>query len=137
MNILYFQRQSFKQLLSNLHWVISVLLWTIRIINFHRTLKNLCTMDDFSCTNFLIDIVMGCSTKDTSYCYFPKTVSNNYFQKVLLMNFVSTYVNWLKNFTFANFLLTGGYQKYSLRKESVIALFVERFKTATWSKFSK
>ena len=31
-------------------------------------------MDDFNCTNFLIDIVMGWSTKDASYCYFRKAV---------------------------------------------------------------
>ena len=134
MNILYFQRQSFKQLLWNILWAVSVLLWTVTIINFHRTLKNFYTMDNFNCTNFLTDIVTGWSTKKASYCYFHKTVSNNYFQKVLLINFVSTYANWLKDFSFTDILLTGGYQKYSLQKESVIFLFIEWFQTATLRK---
>ena len=94
-------------------------------------------MDDFNFSNFLIDRVMGCSTKSASYCCFRKAVSSNYFQKVLLINFVSTYANWLKNSSFAHFLLIEGYRKYYLRKESFIAPFVERFKTATLTKSSK
>ena len=138
LNIVYLQKQSFKQLLWNILWTISILLGTITIINFHRAFKNLCAMGDFSCTNFLINIVMGCSTKDANYCYFHNAVSNNYFQKVLLINFVCTYANWFKNFSFAHFLLAGGYQKYSLQIELVIVLFIERFKTAaTLGKSSK
>ena len=70
--------------------------------NFSFTLDNynnkflLRTMDNFNFTNFLIDRVMGYSMKGASYCCFCKVVSSNYFQKVLLMNFISTYVNWLK-----------------------------------------
>ena len=94
-------------------------------------------MDDFSFTNFLTDRVMGCSKKGVSYCCFRKVVSSNFFQKVLLLNFISTYANWLKNFSFAHFLLIEGYRKYYLQKESVIAPFVERFKTATLTKSSK
>ena len=88
-------------------------------------------MDDFSFTNFLIDRVMGCSKKGASYCCFRKAVSS------LLLNFISTYANWLKNFSFAHFLLIEGCWKYYLQKESVIAPFVERFKTATLTKCSK
>ena len=88
-------------------------------------------MDDFSFTNFLIDRVMGCSKKGASYCCFRKAVSS------LLLNFISTYANWLKNFSFAHFLLIEGYRKNYLRRESVIAPFVEQFKTATLRKSSK
>ena len=111
-------------------WTISVLLWTIAIINFNRALEILRTKDDFSFTNFLINRTMRCSTKGASHCCFRKAVSNNYFQKFLLINFISTCSNWLKNFSFIHFLLIKGYGKYSLRKESVIAPFVEWFKTA-------
>ena len=73
---------------------------------------------------------MRCSTKCTSRCCFLKAVSNNYFQKFLLINFISTCSNWLNNFSFTHFLLIKGYGKYSLWKESVTTLFVEWFKTA-------
>ena len=69
-------------------WSISVLFLTIGIINFNRTVENLSNTDDFNFTNFLIDGVMGCSTKGASYCCFHKTVSNNYFQNVLLINLI-------------------------------------------------
>ena len=88
-------------------------------------------MDDFSFTNFLNDRVMGCSKKGASYCCFRKAVSS------LLLNFISTYANWLKNFSFAHFLLIEGYWKYYLQKELVIAPFVERLKTATLAESSK
>ena len=136
LNILHFQKQPFKQLLWNILCTVSVLFWTITIINFHLALKNMHTMDDFNFTNFLIDRVMGCSTKGASYCCFRKAVSSSYFQKVLPINFIGTYVNWLKNFSFAHFLLIEGYRKYYLRKESIIAPFVEQFKTATLRKSS-
>ena len=100
-------------------------------------MKNFYTIDDFNFTNFVIDRVMGCSTKGTSYYCFRKAVSNSYFQKVLLINFISTYANWLKNFSFVHFLLVEGYRKYYLRKESVIAPLVERLKTATLRRSSK
>ena len=40
-------------------WTISVLLWTITIINFNRALESFCTKDDFNFTNFLINEVMN------------------------------------------------------------------------------
>ena len=107
------------------------------IYTLHNSSFILYTMDDFNFTNFLIDRVMGCSTKGTSYCCFRKPVSSNYFQKVLLINFISTYANCLTKFRFAHFLLIEGYRKYYLRKESVIASFIERFKIATLRKSSK
>ena len=110
-------------------WTISVLLWTITIRNFNRALGILCTKDDFNFTNFLINRAMRSSTKGASHCCFRKAVSNNYFQKFLLTNFTSTWFNWLSNFSFTHFLLVKGYGKYSLRKESVIAPFIEWFKT--------
>ena len=111
-------------------WTISVLLQTITIINFKRALESLCTKDDFNFANFLIKGVTGCSTKGASHCCFRKAVSNNWFQIFLLINFISTCSNWLKNCSFTHFLLIKGYGKYSLRKESVIAPFVEWFKIA-------
>ena len=110
-------------------WAISVLLWTIAIINFNCALESLRTKDDFSFTNFHINRVMRCSTKRASHCCFCKAVSNNPFQKFLMINFTSTRSNWLNNFSFTHFLLIKGCGKYSLRKESVIAPFVEWFKT--------
>ena len=87
-------------------------------------------MENF--TNFLSDRMMECSTK--GYCYFYKAVSNNYFQKVLLINLTNTYANLLKHFSFVHFLLIERYEKQFLRKGSVIATFVERFKVVTLRK---
>ena len=84
-------------------WTISVLLWTITIINFNPALESLLTKDDLNFTNFLINRVMGCSTKGDSHCCFRKAVSNNYFQKFLLINLSSTCSNWLKNFSSTHF----------------------------------
>ena len=111
-------------------WTISVLLWTIAIINFNRALESLRTKDNFSFSNFLINTVMRCSTKGASHCCFLKAVSNNYFQKFLLINFISTCSNWLNNISFTHFRLIKGFGQYSLRKESVIAPFVDWFKTS-------
>ena len=107
-------------------WTISVLLWTITIRNFNRALGILCTKDDFNFTNFFINRAMRSSTKGASHSCFREAVSNNYFQKFLLINFTSTCLNWLSNFNFTHFC----YGKYSLRKESVIAPFIAWFKTA-------
>ena len=104
--------------------------WKITIINFNRTLESLGTKDNLTITTNLINRVMKYSTKSTSHCCFRKAVSNNYFQKFLQINFVSTCSNWPNNFSFTHFLLVKGYGKYSLRKESVIAPFIEWFKTA-------
>ena len=115
-------------------------LWTITMLNFNRALENLGTMDDFYFTNFLSDRVMGCSTEGASFCYFRKAVSNNYFQKVFLITFISNYAN---SFEYLLILLIHfcsldrkleGYEKCALRKEPVIAPFVEWFKTATLRK---
>ena len=63
------------------------------------------TMEDFSFTKFLIDRVLRCSKNGVSYCYFCKAVSKNYFNTVLLKNFICTYANCIKDFNFALFLL--------------------------------
>ena len=111
-------------------WTILVLLQTIVIINIKRSLESLCTNDDFDFTNFIFTRVMESSTEGTSHCCFCNAVSNNCFQFFLLINFISTYSNWLKNCSFTHFLLTKGYGKYSVRKESLNAPFVEWFKRA-------
>ena len=64
---------------------------------------------------------MGGSTEGASYYWFRKAVSNNFFQKVLLIKFIiSTYDNLLQHFIFARFLLIEDYGKCALRKEPVI-----------------
>ena len=64
-------------------------LWTITILNYNHALENFRTMNDFNFTNFFSDRVMGCSTEGTSYYCFHKAGSDNFFQKVLLINFTS------------------------------------------------
>ena len=64
--------------------------WAITVLNFNHALENLRTMGDINFTNFLSDRLMGCYPESASYCCFRKTVSNNIFQKVLLINFIST-----------------------------------------------
>ena len=71
--LLYF-RQLKYQIMTAL-WRICVL-WTISIL-----------------LTFYSDRVMGCSTKGASYDCFRKAVPNNFFQKVLLMNFISVSIS--------------------------------------------
>ena len=64
-------------------YIISVLLWTMTIINFYRALESLCIKDDFNFTNFLINIVMRCSMKVLVIATFAKwfdTVTFGYSQ---------------------------------------------------------
>ena len=75
------------------------------LISVNRALENLCNMDDYNRTKFLTDRAMGCSTKDASHCCMRSAVVDKYFQKVMLINFISAYANLLKNFSFAHFLL--------------------------------
>ena len=63
---------------------------------------------------------MECSMEGTSCCCFCKAVSNNFFQQVLLIYFLSAYANLLQHFIFARFLLLKDYGKCALRKELVI-----------------
>ena len=98
-------------------WTIAVSLWTIVIINLSALWRV------WMLWTILISLTF-------SYCCFHKKVSNQYFQeKNLLISFINTYHNWLQNFSYTHFLLTKGYGKCSLRRESVIPPFVEWFKT--------
>ena len=117
MNITKFSRTTF--FIERLWLTASVFLFFCSMLSFNRALENLRTMDDFSFTNFLTDREMGCSRK---------AVSNNYFQKVLLITFISNYANLLQHFIFAH-LIEDCYEKSALQKESVIPPFAERFKT--------
>ena len=80
-------------------------------------------MDNFSFINLFIDRMIAALL----------LLSQNGFKQLLseslMMNIISTYTNWVKNFSVAHFLLIQGYKKYYLRKDSVIAPFVEWFKT--------
>ena len=69
--------------------VTASVLWTITILNYNHALENLRTMNDFNFTNFVSDRVMGCSTEGASYYCFRKAGSDNFFQKVLLINSTS------------------------------------------------
>ena len=79
------------------------------MLNFNRALENLRALNDFSFTDFFSDRVMGCCTEGASYC-FRKAISNKFFQKVLLINFISIYDNLLQHFIFARFLLIEDYE---------------------------
>ena len=108
--------------------MIASVLWTITIMNFNRSSEHLGTMDAFNFIIFFSDRVMGCFAEGASYCCFPIVVSNNYFQKVILINFICTFANFLQHFIFARFQLIEDYGKYTLRKEQVVPTFVKRFK---------
>ena len=114
--------------------MIASVLWAIAVLNYNHVLENLRTMIDFNFINIFSDSVMGCSMEGASYYCFRKAVSNNFFQKVLLINFISTYSKLLKHFIFACFLLIEGYEQGALRKELIVAPFVERFKAGTLRK---
>ena len=77
---------------------------TITMLNFNHALENLRNMDDFNFTNFLSDREMGCSTEGASYCCFCKAISNNYFQKVLLVTFIRNYANLFQHFIFVHLI---------------------------------
>ena len=55
-------------------------------------------------------------------------------QVFFLINFISTYSKLLKHFIYARFLLIEGYEQGALRKELIVAPFVERFKAGTLRK---
>ena len=65
---------------------------------------------------------------------FGRATEISYFEKVFMMNSIRTYRNLLKNFIFAHLLLLEDYDQGALRKDSVIATFMEQFKTATLRK---
>ena len=90
------------------------------MLNFNRVLGNLRTINDFNFTNIFSGRVVGCSMEGASCCCFCKAVSNNFFQQVLLINFISAYANLLQHFIFAHFLLIKDYGKCALRMEQVI-----------------
>ena len=103
--------------------------WTITMLNFNHTFENVRTKDDYSFTNFLSDREMGCPTEGSSYCCLQTTI----FRK----SFLITFDKYLRKFVSAFHSLVRrleDYQKCDLRKEPVIAPFVERFKLATLKK---
>ena len=72
-------------------------------LNLNRAFGNLHIMSNF---NFLVIQWSDALWKaPTSQCCFRKVVSNDFFQQVLLINIISTYVNLLQHFSFARFLL--------------------------------
>ena len=77
----------------------------------------------------------GCSAKGADLCSFRRTVYNSYFEKVFLINFISTYSLWLQHFIFVRLLLIEDYEQGALRKELIIATLIEGFQIATLRKF--
>ena len=51
-----------------------------------------------------------------------------------MINLISTYSKLLNHFIFARFLLIEGSEQGALRKDRILAPFVERFKTVTLGK---
>ena len=65
------------------------------------------------------------------HCCLRKAVSNNVFQKFLLINFISFSISFLLAFCQGGcLLLIEDYEKYAVRMKPVIDPFVVRFKTA-------
>ena len=78
----------------------------------------------------------GCSTKGGAHPSFRRTLWNNIFGKVLLINFVNAWKNLLEYCISAESLLTVGYVQGSLQKELRLAPFVECFRTFTLRSFT-
>ena len=74
------------------------------------------------------------STKGAVHSYFRKVLWKNYFEKVLLTNFISIWKNSRKYCIFADFLLIVSYVQIVLPKELLIAPFVEHFSITTLGK---
>ena len=77
----------------------------------------------------------GALRKEPIIASFLERFKKATLRKVFLMKFISTYSNLLNHFIFVHLLLTEIYEQGALRKEPVIASFVERFKKATLRKF--
>ena len=73
-------------------------------------------------------------TKGARHCSFCRAFSNKHFEKIILMNFISTDVNLLQHVIFTIFLVVKDYEECALRKELIIAPFVDWFKTVTLRK---
>ena len=65
--------------------------------------------------------------KRIGYWSFRRVVEN--IERVVLMNFISTYRNLPKAFSFLDFLMIENNEQSAHRKDPVIALFVEQVKT--------
>ena len=74
--------------------------------------------------------------KGADLCSFCRAVSSRYFDKVFLINFISTSPKLLRYFIFARFPLIEDYEQRALPKHLIAAPFVEGFKTFTLRKSS-
>ena len=79
----------------------------------------------------------GALRKELIFAPFVERFKAGTLRKVFLINFISTYSKLLKHFIFPRFLLIEDYEQGALRKELIVAPFVERFKTATLRKSSR
>ena len=63
---------------------------------------------------------------------YRRAVTNSYFEKAFLINFIDTYSKLLKHLIYVRFLLIEGYEQDALQGAS----FVEQHKAATLRKSS-
>ena len=105
-------------------------LWAITILNFNRALENLRTINNFNFTNIFSDRVMGCSTEGPVAAFAKRFQTTSFRKYLLLINFISFSISF-----FPRFLLLEDFGECALRKEPVIAPFVERFETAALRNF--
>ena len=74
--------------------------------------------------------------KGADRCPYRRAVENSYFEKAFLINLIMTYSKLLNIFIYARFLLIEACEQGALRKELIVAPFVERFKIGTFRKSS-
>ena len=95
-------------------------------------------VDDLNCMNFLFDIPSCIFNQNAWICSYKRLGGSNYytlnglkqqFEKVLVINFISTYANLLQRYVFAYFLLIKHHRKVCSMKG---ASHWSRFQSATF-----
>ena len=71
------------------------------------------------------------SMKGAVHCPFRGALWNNYFEKVLMIKFISNWNDLLKHYIFVDSLLMLNYVQGALRNKLRIAPFIKQFKTTT------
>ena len=74
------------------------------------------------------------SKERAAHCSFSRALSNSNFGKFLLISFIITWNNLLQHCISSKCLLMESYVQSTLRKELLIASFVQHFKTTTSKK---
>ena len=110
------------------------LLWESISYKFYQYLKQFASALFFD--QILADRTLSLqhSKERAAYCSFSRALSNSNFGKVLLISFIITWNNLLQHCISSKFLLVESYgqsTQSTLRKELLIAPFVQHFKTTT------